>query len=101
MIYRKFLERDERININGNGSEVSRFLYDPYRFRIKHEYNGEYMAKLLKVPIAEYSVEQFEIWLDDISDARSKGYLALDFSLLGATHGTLGSTVSSRTGHSD
>jgi len=80
MIFRKFQNEDQRTNINGNGSEICRFYFDPYLVRARTQYTAEKLAKRLLMRDPEFLHDEIGEWIDDAQDAISKGYLCLDLA---------------------
>lgn len=80
-IYQKLMAGDDRININGNGSEVCRTYFDKYGKLDPTDVSAEELASLLygRKARPEFAVRELQTWKDSFGYQPDGNWNLLDF----------------------
>jgi hypothetical protein len=81
IIYHQLMSGDERVNINGNGSEICRNYFDHYGRRSKGKLNSPVLSRLIlgsgRKP--KYIIKKLTEWMNDLGELTTGSFNLLDY----------------------
>ena len=80
MIYRKWKNQEDYINVNGNGSEISRSYYDPFLRRRWLRFDANRLSKVMKLRDPQLVQAAMANWMEGAKAATDQGYSILDMA---------------------